>query len=73
MARADLDNVRKAAAAVHRAELALGEAMRRARASGETLRDIGDAAGLKHQRVARILDAADERHRGRAHNTQPQS
>jgi hypothetical protein len=55
MARRDLDNVRKAAAKVDEARGELVEMMRRAQASGETLRDIADVAGMSHQQVSNLL------------------
>ena len=55
MARKDLDNVRRAAAGVARAQAKLVRAMAAARASGETLRDIGREASLSHQHVSDLL------------------
>jgi len=58
MARKDLDNVRRQAASVERARAKLVQAMVVARASGETLRDIGREAGLSHQHVSDLLREA---------------
>jgi hypothetical protein len=54
MARADLRRVERAASKVEEARRDLREAILAARASGETFRDIADAAGLSHQRVHQI-------------------
>jgi hypothetical protein len=55
MTKQDLKNVRKAAIKVERAREKLVEMMRRAQASGESLRDIGEEAGLSHQAVSNLL------------------
>lgn len=55
MAQADLRRVRKAAEKIRSANEECRAAIVAARASGETLRDIAEAAGLSHQRVHQIL------------------
>ena len=55
MAKQDLKKVREAAAKVAKAREELTETMRRAQASGESLRDIGEEAGLSHQAVSNML------------------
>ena len=67
MTQADLNGVRRAAARVATAECALDRAMAKAQASGESLRDIGKAAGFGHQKVSDRLKAVDGS-RGRPHS-----
>ena len=54
MARSDLERVRRAAEKSASAREELRQAIRLARASGETYADIGSAAGLSRQRVEQI-------------------
>jgi hypothetical protein len=58
VAQIDLKNVTKAAARVAKAERALDRAMAKAQATGESLRDIGIAARMSHQKVADRLKRA---------------
>lgn len=51
MAQADLRRVRRAARRVEDSEAELKDAIIAARESGETYRDIAEAAGLSHQRI----------------------
>jgi DNA-directed RNA polymerase sigma subunit (sigma70/sigma32) len=55
VAMADLRRVERCKQEADRAREDLFAAIIRARESGETLRDIGKAAGLSHQRIAQIL------------------
>jgi DNA-directed RNA polymerase sigma subunit (sigma70/sigma32) len=55
MSRADLRRVERAAADAARAREQLRVTITLARAAGETLVDIGRAAGLSRQRIAQIL------------------
>jgi DNA-directed RNA polymerase specialized sigma24 family protein len=55
MAQADLRRVASAAAKLERVKTDLRMAIVRARESGETYRDIGEAAGLSHPRVIQIV------------------
>jgi lambda repressor-like predicted transcriptional regulator len=61
MARKHLKDVRKAATKWRKQRDDLVEKMRTAQASGESLRDIGEEAGLSHQQVANMLKQQDER------------
>lgn len=54
-ADADLARVRSRAAALESAREALHDAVRDAAAAGHSLRRIGDAAGLSHEQVRRLL------------------
>ena len=56
VAKADLRRVSKAVSRIRDAEEELKEAILAARASGETLRDIAEAAGISHQRVHQIVN-----------------
>lgn len=56
MARADLRRVQRAVVRIKDAEDELKEAILAARNSGETYRDIAEAAGLSHQRVWQIAN-----------------
>lgn len=56
MARVDLRRCKQCADALDRARFELEKAIMDARASGETLRDIAEAAGISHQRVWQILN-----------------
>ena len=55
MAQADLRRVASAARKLERVKGELREAIRLARESGETYRDIGKAAGLSHTRILQIV------------------
>jgi hypothetical protein len=55
VAQRDLRRVSRAAKASDRARAELHDAIVQARKAGETLRDIGAAAGLSHQRIMQIL------------------
>ena len=55
VAQRDLKRVAEEKAKLDRAKEAFEEAVLRARASGETFRDIGDAAGLSHARIQQIV------------------
>ena len=57
MARVDLRRVERASAKTAKARDELRVAITLARAAGETLEDIGSAAGLSRQRIAQILRA----------------
>jgi hypothetical protein len=61
MTQAELNNIRRVAARVAQAERALDRAMAKAQASGESLRDIGKAAGFGHQKVSDRLKAMRKR------------
>ena len=56
VAKADLRRCEQCAKALEQARSGLEQAIRDARASGETLRDIAEAAGISHQRVWQILN-----------------
>jgi DNA-directed RNA polymerase sigma subunit (sigma70/sigma32) len=56
MAQADLRRVERAAVHVAEARTELRQAIRLARASGETLDSIGRAAGVTRQRIRQILN-----------------
>ena len=58
MAQADLRRVERAAADSVKAREQLRVAITLARAAGETLVDIGRAAGLSRQRIAQILSGS---------------
>lgn len=58
MAQADLRRVTMRAQVVKRARGDLEAAIRDARASGETYRDIAAAAGMSYQRVWQLLNEA---------------
>lgn len=58
MARKDLDRVTRLADLRVRVEEDLHKAIVAAHRSGETLRDIGEAAGMSHQRVWQIVNEA---------------
>jgi DNA-binding Lrp family transcriptional regulator len=60
MAQADLKAVTNAARQIKKAERKLIERMQKARASGESFRDIAKAAGLSHQQVANMLRKAED-------------
>jgi hypothetical protein len=53
--RDPLDHVRRAAAHTAKARVELVEAMAAARDSGKSLREIGDAAGLSHEAVRKLI------------------
>lgn len=55
MARADLRRVERAAQRLVESRAELNAAIRAASASGETYRDIAEAAGMSHQRVGQIV------------------
>jgi DNA-directed RNA polymerase sigma subunit (sigma70/sigma32) len=55
MARGDLRRVERAAANFAKSREELRVAITLARAAGETLQDIGRAAGLSRQRIAQVL------------------
>lgn len=55
MARADLRRVERAAGRARESRAELVEAILAAAASGETYRDIAEAAGMSHQRVGQIV------------------
>jgi len=55
MAQGDLRRVERAAANVAKSREELRVAITLARAAGETLEDIGRAAGLSRQRIAQVL------------------
>lgn len=61
MSLGDLRKVAKARARLQQAEADLVEAIMLARAAGETLRDIGEYAGLSHQRVHEIVRQEERR------------
>lgn len=56
MAQSDLRRVARAASELHRSQAGLVDAILAARASGETYRDIAEAAGLSHQRVWQLVN-----------------
>lgn len=56
MAQADLRRVRRAARRAADSEAELRDAIVAARASGETYRDIAEAAGLSHQRIWQLTN-----------------
>ena len=56
MAKADLRRVRRCAGKLRESRADLEESIRAAHASGETYRDIAEAAGLSHQRVWQIVN-----------------
>lgn len=56
MAQVDLRRVAKQRHTLEKAQSDLRAAIRDARASGETYRDIADAAGLSYQRVWQIVN-----------------
>lgn len=64
MAQVDLRRVSRALRKVEAARGELREAIIRARASGETLRDIGAAAGLTHSRIAQIVREGEKERGG---------
>jgi len=55
MAQGDLRRVERAAANAAKSREELRVAITLARAAGETLEDIGRAAGLSRQRIAQVL------------------
>jgi DNA-directed RNA polymerase sigma subunit (sigma70/sigma32) len=55
MAQGDLRRVERAAANAAKSREELRVAITLARAAGETLQDIGRAAGLSRQRIAQVL------------------
>jgi len=55
MAQGDLRRVERAAANAAKSREELRVAITLARAAGETLADIGRAAGLSRQRIAQVL------------------
>jgi hypothetical protein len=55
MAQGDLRRVERAAANAAKSREELRVAITLARAAGETLHDIGRAAGLSRQRIAQVL------------------
>lgn len=55
MARGDLRRVERAAEGAAKSREELRVSIKIARAAGETLADIGRAAGLSRQRIAQIL------------------
>jgi DNA-directed RNA polymerase sigma subunit (sigma70/sigma32) len=55
MAQGDLRRVERAAANAAKSREELRVAIALARAAGETLQDIGRAAGLSRQRIAQVL------------------
>jgi len=59
MARKHLEAVRRAAGRVDAARAGLGEAVRQASLSGESLRDIAPYAGLKPTRVGELVREAE--------------
>jgi hypothetical protein len=58
MAQADLRHVTTTARKLERVKAELRMAILRARESGETYRDIGEAAGLSHPRMVQIVREA---------------
>lgn len=56
MSQADLRRVAQQRRAIEKARLGMEAAIRDARASGETYRDIAEAAGLSYQRVWQIVN-----------------
>jgi len=61
MAQADLKAVTRATLQIEKAKRILVERMQKAKASGESYRDIAEAAGLSHQQVANMLKKAEGR------------
>jgi hypothetical protein len=56
MAKSDLRRVQRAMSRCKDADQELRDAIIDAKASGETYRDIAEAAGLSHQRVWQIVN-----------------
>ena len=61
MARSHLRRCRVIAQKVDRVQAELDHAMRAARDSGESLRDIGQEVRLSHQQVANRIKALEQR------------
>jgi hypothetical protein len=59
VAQVDLRRVARSARKVEQAKAELRGAILSARASGETYRDIGQAAGLTHGRIVQIVREAE--------------
>ena len=58
VAQSDLRRIERRRNEIEEARAGLFVAILRARASGETLRDIANAAGISHQRVHQIIKQA---------------
>ena len=64
MARRHLEAVRRAVRRIDDARQALGDAMLAAQESGETIRDIQEAAGLGRSQTFELIRQAKERRGG---------